>query len=76
MIFTISDGSQKDIVVGSRVLVRPGYLPRNFDGQWITITAVHPEGPYAPLEDVVIDDPETDINAQSCISPQIITMVV
>jgi hypothetical protein len=82
MQYKISDGSTKDINVGSTIKVMPGYLPKEFDNVWMPVLKVDEMGPYCALEDRIqeenfkyLDEVPVDINAASCISPQIITDV-
>lgn len=77
MNFVISDGSTKDIVVGSKIKMVEGCLPLQFSGQWIDVMAVDEGGPYVSLEEHMVEpDEELDINALSCISPKIIQAVI
>lgn len=66
MLFTISDGSQKDIVSGSQVLVVKGFLPPEFEKDFILIEDVDVDGPKARLEQGQI----------STISPELIRIVL
>jgi hypothetical protein len=66
MIFTIADGSQKDINAGSMVMVKQGFLPPEFEGKFIEIKAIADGYPMAQLE------PEQ----LSGISPELILVVV
>jgi hypothetical protein len=76
MNFVISDGSTQAIIVGSKVKVRPGVLPSQFDDQWIPIVKVDVQGPFAKLEDSLVDEIDWDVNLSSCISSQLITQVI
>jgi hypothetical protein len=77
MTFTIFGGSSVDITVGKVIQVVPGYLPSKFDGALLPVVRVDESGPYVALEPSMISaDEEVDVNALSCVSPQIIKAVL
>lgn len=77
MTFTIANGTQVDIQVGSQIKAVPGYLPAQFNGQWLPVMAVDESGPFVALEEYTPDpNPEAGINPLSCVSPQIIGAVL
>lgn len=77
MTFTIANRTSVEIQVGNKIQVVPGYLPAQFNGQWLTVVDVNEGGPFVSLEEFILDsDPDVAINPLSCISPQIIGAVV
>jgi len=66
MQFVIADGSTKEIVVGSQVICKVGYLPVEFDNVAIEIMAIKDGLPHAQLEPSQL----------SAISPELIEVVL
>lgn len=46
MNFVISDGSQRNILVGDSIRLAPGSLPENIDGKPVVVTKVDSGYPY------------------------------
>lgn len=62
MIFTISDGSQKDINVNSRIVICDDYIPSEYKDARLTVVKIENEGlgfmPYVQLDQISAIEPK------------------
>ena len=83
MVFKIADGSSVDIVPGSLIKVKPGYVPAYFDDKQLQVTKIAEGYPFALFykEEVYYDvegqeQVKVTMDEESAVAPEIILEVV